>query len=448
MAYRMVEEASLVAVAEAIRERNGSAHALTFPDGFVQAIQTVGSGASGDVRFLDYDGTVLYAYSLEQVQALTGLPPLPAHDGLVCQGWNRTLESIQALQGPVTVGAMYITDDGATRLGIRIAVPGRMAVPLYIGQTVANGVSIDWGDGSDEETLSGTGNVNTTHTYAQPGDYTISLMPDDGCTLSFGNGTSGCCVLGSVDSSGKVYTNMLRAVCIGKNVSAVRSYGFHDCSGLKTVTIPRGVGSIGGYAFQDCYSLVSLTIPDGVSAVGRNTFQNCQSMVAVSIPEGVTSIADYAFQDCHSLAQIAIPLGVSTVGNYAFQYCRALEGAVIPQGVTAVADHGFQYCSSLAEAVIPEGVTTIGGYAFQDCQGLARVRVPGSVTEIGSNAFSGCGGVECFDFSGCAAVPTLSNTSAFSGIAADCQIRVPAALLAQWSAATNWVAYADKIIGV
>ena len=48
-----------------------------------------GSGASAkwdDVTFIDYDGSVLYSYILAYAQALTELPTLPSHDGLVCQG--------------------------------------------------------------------------------------------------------------------------------------------------------------------------------------------------------------------------------------------------------------------------------------------------------------------------------------------------------------------------
>ena len=167
MAYRKVNDTSLASVADAIREKGGTSDALVFPEGFVSAISAIQTGGGGgtapsakwnDVTFIDYDGTVLYSYSLTEAQALAELPALPTHDGLVCQGWNWTLDAIKAFNRPVTVGAMYITDDGATRLHIRIATVGRMTVPLYIGQTVANGVSIDWGDGSTAETLAGTGN--------------------------------------------------------------------------------------------------------------------------------------------------------------------------------------------------------------------------------------------------------------------------------------------------
>ena len=198
-----------------------------------------------DVTFIDYDGSVLYSYGLEEAKALTELPKLPNHDGLVCQGWNWTLEAIKALNRPVTVGAMYITDDGATKLHIRIATVGRMTVPLYIGQTVDNGVSIDWGDGSAAETLSGTGNVNTSHTYAEPGDYTISLMPEDGCTLSFGAGSSSYCVMGATGDNGRVYCNMLQEVYVGKNVTSIGNYSFRYGGTLVSITIPDGVTSSG-----------------------------------------------------------------------------------------------------------------------------------------------------------------------------------------------------------
>ena len=212
MAYRKVDDTSLSSVADAIRGKGGTSDTLEFPDGFVTAISAIqaGGGAApsakwNDLTFIDYDGSVLYSYSLEEAQALTELPALPSHDGLVCQGWNWTLEAIKSLNRPVAVGAMYITDDGATRLHIRIATVGRMTVPLYIGQTVSNGVSIDWGDGSAAETLAGTGNVNTSHTYAEPGDYFISLMPGDGCTLSLGYGSSSNCLMGSTGSNSRVY---------------------------------------------------------------------------------------------------------------------------------------------------------------------------------------------------------------------------------------------------
>lgn len=282
-----------------VSEKGGTVPASQTVANLATAIDSIPAGGGGetpasanwnDVTFIDYDGSVLYSYSLAEAQALTGLPALPSHDGLVCQGWNWTLEAIKALNRPVTVGAMYITDDGATRLHIRIATVGRMTVPLYIGQTVANGVSIDWGDGSTTQTLSGTENVNTSHTYADLGDYVISLMPQDGCKLSFGDGSSSYCVMGSTGNNGRVYCNMLQDVSIGKNVTSIKGYAFASCYSLASITIPDGVTSIEGYAFYNCYGMryydfsACTAIP---SLSDKNAFSNIPSDCKLLIPSAL-----------------------------------------------------------------------------------------------------------------------------------------------------------------
>ena len=458
MAYRKVNDTSLASVADAIRAKGGTSDALVFPEGFVSAIsaiQTGGGGGGGaapsakwnDVTFIDYDGTVLYSYSLTEAQTLTELPALPIHDGLVCQGWNWTLDAIKALNRPVTVGAMYITDDGATRLHIRIATVGRMTVPLYIGQTVANGVSIDWGDGSAAETLAGTGNVNTSHTYAEPGDYVISLMPEDGCTLSFGNGSS-YCVMGPTGNNGKVYCNMLQYVSVGRNVTSIGSNALSYCYSMESITIPDGVTSIGNYAFDSCYSLSGIIIPNGVTSIESNAFQNCYSLSNITIPNGVTSIGNYAFRNCYSLSSIIIPNGVTSIGNYAFQLCYSLSSITIPDGVTSIGIYAFGYCHSLSSIKISNGVTSIGSNAFGYCYSLSSIIIPDGVTSIGGYVFQNCYGLRYLDFSSCTTVPALSTSSAFADIPSDCQMLIPTALYDEWSTETNWATYASRMVAV
>ena len=137
---------------------------------WADAISAIKSGESSattsksSVNFYDYDGTLLHSYSKDAFLALSALPDLPIREGLTCQGWNYTLAKAKTYvtsYGVLDIGATYITDDGKTRLYIRIAAKGRMTVPLYFSQTAANGVTIDWGDGSGTQTLTGTGNKNT-----------------------------------------------------------------------------------------------------------------------------------------------------------------------------------------------------------------------------------------------------------------------------------------------
>ena len=203
----------------------------------------------------------------------------------------------------MNVGAMYITDNGKSRLHIRIAAEGRMTVPLYISQTVANGVTIDWGDGSATEILAGTGNVNTTHTYANIGDYVITLDPVDGCTLGFGDGTDSCCVLGSTDSNNSVYCNMLQDVQVGVGVTSIGNSAFYGCYSLASITIPDGVASIGNSALSYCYLLASVTIPDSATSIGNSVFDGCNSLASITIPDSVTSIGGRAFSGCYGMAE-------------------------------------------------------------------------------------------------------------------------------------------------
>ena len=382
-------------------------------------------GAPGDITFYDYDGTIVTSWTLAELATKTALPDYPSHEGLTCQGWNWSLADLKTTNRKMNVGAMYITDDGTTRLHIRIATVGRMTVPLYIGQTVANGVSIDFGDGSTAETLAGTGNVNTSHTYAEPGDYVISLMPQDGCTLSFGNGSPSYCVMGQTGNNGRVYCNMLQEIYIGDGVTSIDSSVFYNCYSLASITIPDGVTSIGSYAFDNCYSLASITIPDGVTSIDSYAFYNCYSLASITIPDGVTSIGSYAFYNCYSLASITIPDGVTSIGSYVFNNCY-----------------------SLASITIPDEVTSIGSYAFSNCYSLASITIPDGVTSIGSSAFSNCYGMRYYDFSAYTSVPALSNTNAFRNIPSDCQMLIPAALYDEWSTATNWATYASKMVAV
>ena len=368
-------------------------------------------------------------------------------DGDTFRSYADKIASIETGSGgDIPTPDMPVIGDGKTYLYIKIAAPGRMTVPLYFSQTVANGVTIDWGDGSATQTLSGTGNKNTTHTYADVGEYVISLNPSSGCTLGLGHSSSSYCVMGSTKDNGSVYRNMLQAVEIGKNVTSIGTYAFYRCCSLGSVVIQQGVASIGNYAFYSCYSLASIVIPQGVTSIGANAFYSCYSLASIVIPQSVTSISANAFYSCYSLASIVIPQSVTSISANAFYSCYSLASVVIPQGVTSISANAFENCYSLASIVIPQGVTSIGANAFYYCYSLASIVIPQSVTSIGKYAFRFCNGMAYFDFRASKSVPTLSNTNAFNDIPSDCKIVVPDSLYDTWKSATNWSTHASKII--
>ena len=436
MAEYLTNTTDLTKVASAIREKGGTSDPLVYPDGFVTAIQAIQTGttpgAPGDITFYDYDGTIVTSWTLAELATKTALPDYPLHEGLICQGWNWSLADLKTTNRKMNVGAMYITDDGATRIYIRLE-EGRTSPMLGV---CPNGtVTVDWGDGTTPDTLTGTSTTTVkwtpNHAYAASGEYVIKLTVD-GEMGFYGSSSYNqyCAILrysSGSDARNRTYQNRVQKIEIGSGVTSIGNCALYNCNSLASVTIPNSVINIGGgYAFGYCYSLASVTIPNSVINIGGS----------------------YAFSYCYSLASVIIPNSVISIGYSTFGRCYSLASVTIPNGVKSIDSDAFSSCYSLASVTIPNGVTSIVSEAFSSCISLASVTIPNGVKSIDSDAFSSCYGVAFYDFSNHTSVPTLSNTSAFSGIAADCQIRVPSSLVDAWKAATNWSTYASYIVGV
>ena len=278
-----------------------------------------------------------------------------------------------------------------------------------MGVCVNGTATVDWGDGTEPDVLTGTDvsspKYTPRHEYAEPGDYIITLTCD-GELGFYGNSTSnlGPSILryaSGSDIRNKNYQNSVTCVEIGNSVSTIAKNSFRSCIGIKKIAISDNVTSIGNYAFY------------------------------------ATSISQAVIQD-----------GVTAIGSGSFMYCGNLRKVVIPNGVTIIGQEVFSKCCVLENIVIPDGVTTIGNYAFSDCASLSYAVIPSSVTTISSYTFEGCISAKYYDFSQHTVVPTLSNTNAFNKIPSDCEIRVPASLVDEWKAATNWSDLADYIVGV
>ena len=308
--------------------------------------------------------------------------------------------AIQAISGG---GEPEPPDDGKTRLYITVPAnameglpPPRNQVPLYIQQTVANGVTIDWGDGTAPETLPGTGNVNTTHTYEQAGDYIISLDPVEGCELGFGTNSSSYCVMGIADTENQAYCNMLKKVIVGNNVTDIGNYAFEYCSNLSKF-ISNSAISIGDYAFRYCYNLSSFISVGGVTKIGKETFYSCYNLLNFSLDSA------------------------SSIGKAAFRYCYSLSSVVVKNKISTLEDYTFAYCC-----------------------GLLNVIIPNNIDSIGTNVFYNCYNVKEYHFLS-PTPPALGNTGVFSGIPPDCIIYVPVGSLQAYQTATNWATYADQM---
>lgn len=440
---------------------------LPFRDyaGLIQGLGAGGSVGPSDVNFLDFDGSLVAAYSLEELAQLSSIPTAPQHDGLISHGWNRTLEQLKSAGRPADVGAVYTTNDGATRLLLEIQ-GSRRNVNLALMQSQANGVAIDWGDGSPSETMSGTGAIYPSHEYDGGGSYTVSLLPASTCDLVLGDNSSSNCVMGSILEASSSELAVLRGVRLGQRI-VIGEYAFAYCCGLRDISMPMGLAALGDFSFTNCVALHGIVLPASLEQIGEYAFLNCFglrdvafnscnigrgaftaccSLRSACLPEGMTEVYDEAFAECDALNRISLPASMNSLGITSFYSCRGLTELTLPDTITEIDVSAFTLCSALHTLDLGSGLLSIGSDAFSSCNALTEVTIPASVTSIGSDAFG-----YCFGLAACrmlSETPPAIEGDIFSEAPDDFVILVPASSVEAYKAAEGWSDYAGRIMAI
>lgn len=307
MSKYLVQGTSLMAIADKIRVLTGITDALS----------------------LDTMETNLDDANTAVANALAALveKEVEVPDGTNVTGLAALIESIETGGGEVTPPTT--PTDGKTRIYIHLEY-GRTSPML--GVCPKGTVTVDWGDGTEPDTLTGTSTASVkwtpTHEYATPGDYVIALTVDGEIGFygnNSGNQYSGILRYSSgTDARNQAYQNAVQKVEIGKGVTSIGSSAFYNCYSLASITIPEGVTSIGGYAFNGCYSLASITIPESVTSIGSHAFNNCYGMryydftACPSIPAlSSTSAFSSIPSDCQMLIPAALYDEWSAATNWA-----------------------------------------------------------------------------------------------------------------------------------
>lgn len=384
-------------------DENGTYDVTQYASAEVSVSGGVVSADEKDVNFYDYDGTCVAAYTAAEFANLSALPDNPSHDGLTAQGWNWTLADAKAHvqnHGWLHVGQLYTTDDGKTRIYIRIPLEADADFRLFTiryRQTVSNGVVVDWGDG-ETNTYSGTTAANHDHTYASGGNYCITLEAVNGDLHLDTN--SGNTIAGSANSGTRYKSAYITRIEIG-NAKSIGASCFAQCRCAESILISRNI------SFNDT----------------SGVFGGCSALRFVSLPQTVTSI-----------------------GAGMFSYCGGLLGAAIPKEALTMGATAYLSCGSLRRVLIPESTTEIGNQAFNNCSGLQIVVLPATVSSIGAQVFTNNFSTVEYHIKA-TTPPALANTNAFTGITAKCKIYVPNDSLSAYKAAANWSTYASKMIG-
>ena len=230
MATRVIDDSKLQDIAVAIQGKDGGGQMTV--DEMPTRIATIPTGVEKkDVNFYDWEGTLLFGYSVEEAQAMTSLPAPDTspnyqsvdHDLLVFQEWTRSLANIKTWvqnhsNQSLGVGAIYTTTDGQNH-------------DHWNNPRLTNAKSI--------------------------------YMQKRGVT--------------SIGGSAFTYCNSLTAISIPDGVTSIGDYAFRYCHSLTSINIPDGVTSIGNSAFNSCRELYDVVIHGKPALSNKDAFGDAPS---------------------------------------------------------------------------------------------------------------------------------------------------------------------------
>lgn len=297
-----------------------------------------------DVNFYDYDGTLLYSYTLDEIQSLSELPTpkSPDSDYLVFQEWNWSLDELKELNDVMDVGANYQTVDGCTKLFLTIDDEELLTVSIYFPYKQ----TIDWGDGTITE------NPNTTlatHTYNELGDYVISCTGlTSGMRFSVGDAIGNLAV---------------RKAYIGNNIDQI---SFHKCANLKSISLPNS-GKTKLLMYEDVFTATNITflaIPKQNASMG---YRSAREVIwkNISFPKTFTRFDSYSFYNNGSgplITRLILPPNLNIMNTYSLFGFNRLQKITIPKTVTTMGNYTLNTCGLLREIHMkPTTPPTLGG---------------------------------------------------------------------------------------
>ena len=188
---------------------------------------------------------------------------------------------------------------------------------------------------------------------------------------------------------------------------------------------------------KDGYSSVTVNVDDAV-LFRKVASATVSSISASDFPSGMTHVRNGLFWGCSSLVTVDIPSTVTQIDSYAFYYTHITEFDFT--NIERVNANSF--CGTyLAAAVLP-AITKIENGAFSLSK-LESVEIGEDITEIDSDAFRNCTALA--DVIIRAETPPTLGFNVFGSTSENLVIRVPAASVDAYKAATSWSTYADRI---
>lgn len=388
-------------IASAIENKGVTVPSSTKIDGMAALINKIDENrrdeaVEKDVIFIDFDGTILYSYTAAEFALLTELPTLKTHEeNMTAVRWNWTLSDAKtyvSVYGGLVIGQECATTDGKTHVWIRL--DSKYYEP-YVGFTVNGTITINWGNGYTQSTLTGTSATSSVKyaksPYTQGGYYHYTITPNTGTTYSIIGGSNGsylCCGTDSNNAINKIYNTSIYKVRVG-NGCGLHTYALNYCNNINTINI--------------------------VSITGKTqTFYRCRNLSAIVLPYGMdTGAGNGIFATCSTARYISLPSSFGGVGTSAFSSAGSLSKLFIVKSTTSYGNQSFQDLSSIKTFVVPSEVTALGSYFMNTAVCLRKIKFLGTT-------------------------PPTMGSSSFSSVSTDCIISVPTGSLSAYTSAANY----------
>lgn len=367
-----------------------------------------GGGGGGEqeeksVVFVDHEGVVA-RYTPTELKAMTEFPEPKEYEGLTFDCWNWSLENAKQTvdsRGELIIGANYHTTDNKLHLFVKIPETKKTHKFGFASESGST-ITIDFGDGSSEETLSGAGSGTVkyvSHTFEEGGSYVIKIGVSDGNNIYLsGNSSNAYSYLtGSTYAESISSANIIEKIETPSNV-IVSKYAFANMSMLNVVSVSSTMefGDNYGYNFYSCTSLGGFVFPKNSTFVPPNLFQiNCPASF-ISTNDSIEKIYDYSFYELYNLTNIVIPDTVEEIGRYAFAKCYSLKKIILPTALAMIGESAFDMCYRLEDIVLQNGITRIDGSVFSQTTSLKNLIIPSTVTSFGSDNLYMCSSLNEF----------------------------------------------------
>lgn len=115
----------------------------------------------------------------------------------------------------------------------------------------------------------------------------------------------------------------------------------------------------------------------------------------------------------------------------------AATKVVIGDDVTSIGYRAFKQCFKLTSIILSDSVTSIDYEAFSYSYRLVSITIPNSVTAFNTYSFQGCSGLESVIIKNSTNKLTYTQ-NLFGGISSTAKLYVPASVLSDYQADSNW----------